>query len=59
MVWGGGWKSLEGNFHCASSRVMVLEEGLEGVGEPNRGGCKQGCSFEKSLDVCANLEWKI
>jgi len=30
-----------------------------GVGEPNRGGCKGGCSFEKSLDVCVNLEWKI
>ncbi len=31
-----------------------------GDGEPNRrGGCKGGCSFEKSLDVCVNLEWKI
>ncbi len=30
-----------------------------GVGEPNRGGCNQGCSFEKSLHVCVNLEWKI
>jgi hypothetical protein len=29
VVSGGGWKSLKGNFHCASSRVMVLEEGLE------------------------------
>ncbi len=30
-----------------------------GIGEPNRGGCKGGCRFEKSLDVCVNLEWKI
>jgi len=49
-----------GNLSKGISIMHHLMDGFGGgVGEPNRRGCKGDCSFEKSLDVCVNLEWKI
>ncbi len=51
---------MGGNLSKGISIMHHLMYGFGGgVGEQNRRGYKGGCSFEKSLDVCVNLEWKI